>query len=177
MEIFKDIPNYEGLYQVSNLGRVKSLERKVKNYPSGYRTQKERILKGRNNGENYLKVALFKNSKRKDISIHQLMAITFLKHKPNGNKFVIDHIDNNTLNNRLDNIRIVTQRHNIIKGIKQRKTSSKYTGVCFDNTNKKWLSYIKIKGKQISLGGYKTEIQAYQAYEKARKTLTNYAKI
>ena len=89
-EIFKDIPNYEGLYQVSNLGNVKSL-----NYR---RTKKERVLKTVVNGVGYLNVYLSKNGKIKTFTVHKLVCMAFLNHTPNGSKgLVADHRNNNPL--------------------------------------------------------------------------------
>ena len=81
-EIWKPIKDYEGLYEVSNLGRVKSL-----NYN---RTGEERILKPYKNKRNYLKVNLSKNGKCKQFLVHRLVAETFI---PNpDNKPEVDHI-------------------------------------------------------------------------------------
>ena len=100
-EIWKDVKNYEGLYEVSNLGRVKSL-----NYN---RTRKEKILKsGYVCG--YCKVVLWKNGKRKYILVHRLVAEHFI---PNiEDKPCIDHIDGNPMNNRVENLRWCTYKEN-----------------------------------------------------------------
>jgi hypothetical protein len=83
-EVFKDIPNYEGMYQASNLGRVKSLK-----------FNRERILKTLDNGKGYLFVGLSCEGKQKQKSVHQIMAITFLNHTPDGyNGLIVDHKDN-----------------------------------------------------------------------------------
>ena len=103
MDYFKDIPNYIGRYQVSKRGIVKSL--------GNYKSRKEKILKGSINSKGYLTVRL----NRKTFCIHQLVAITFLNHSLSGYKKVIDHIDNNKLNNNIENLKIVTQRENISK--------------------------------------------------------------
>ena len=79
-EIWKDIPNYEGLYQVSNLGRVKSLKRYVWN---GYKNilKEEKILIPRYNQKGYVSYALYKNNKRKDFKGHYLVISTFIKNE------------------------------------------------------------------------------------------------
>jgi len=114
MEIWKDVLNYEGLYQVSNLGRVKSLKRKVRHF-SGERLVLERILKGGVNDKGYILVNLGKKGTKKVFAVHKLVAIAFLNHKPCGYKLVVDHIDNNKLNNKLENLQIITQQENVLK--------------------------------------------------------------
>ena len=114
MEIWKDVLNYEGLYQVSNLGRVKSLKRKVRHF-SGERLVPERILKGGVNDKGYILVNLGKKGTKKVFAVHKLVAIAFLNHKPCGYKLVVDHIDNNKLNNKLENLQIITQQENVLK--------------------------------------------------------------
>jgi len=80
-EIWKDIPDYEGLYQASNLGRVKSLKREVYSY-NGYRIIKERILKF--TITRYYYVSLRKYNKTKKFYVHQLIAMAFLNQKISG---------------------------------------------------------------------------------------------
>ena len=110
-EIWKDIKNYEGLYQVSNLGRVKSVERKVerkRNDKIFYLSIPEKILK-----ENYTKstkrhpikratVELWKGNTRKRYFIHRLVAENFIENPLN--KPQVNHIDGNPLNNKVSNL-------------------------------------------------------------------------
>ena len=112
-EVWKDIQGYEGLYQVSNFGRVKSLGRNVKKplLKSGYCWQEERILKPYKNRKGYLNVRLCKDSRTKDFQIHRLVAIAFI---PNPeNKPQIDHINADKTNNTVNNLRWVTCKENI----------------------------------------------------------------
>lgn len=97
-EIWKDIPNYEGLYQASNLGRIKSLPRKYKPNESILKPQKR-------NG--YLKVELCKQD-RKQYSVHRLIMMTFF----GNSKLNVNHIDGNKHNNNLENLEYCTQREN-----------------------------------------------------------------
>lgn len=159
MEEYRDIPDYDGLYQVSNLGNVKSLK-----------NNKERILKPSKN--RYLKVVLSKNDKNKTYTIHQLVAITFLNHKPDGTlKIIVDHKDNNNLNNRLDNLQLISQRENSSKD--RKGGSSKYTGVYWDKRDSKWVSQLLINNKHKNLGYFDNEIEAADAYQIALKKLNN----
>ena len=156
-EIFKDVPNYEGLYQVSNLGNVKSLNYK--------RTKKEKLLKPEIMNRGYFRVQL----KGKRFFVHQLVAMAFLGHKPSGYDFVINHINFNRLDNRLENLEIVTQRENI--NHRQKNHSSKYTGVSWRKGQNKWVSRIKIKDKIIHLGYFDCEIEANKYYQNALEKL------
>ena len=149
MENWKDIKGYEGSYQVSDLGRVKSIK-----------FNSEKILKRIKRG-NYLKVNLSKNNKVTTKSIHMLVAEVFLNHI-SSKKMVVDHIDNNGNNNNLNNLQIITHRKNISKG--RVNGSSKYTGVAWHKKSKVWRSCIAINKSKIYLGGYDTEVRASIAY-------------
>ena len=108
-EIWKDIEGYEGLYQVSNLGRVKSLERKIRKR-NGYRTIKELIKKPTLGKNGYLKICLCKNCRVKFYSLHRIVAETFI---PNPeNKPQVDHINTNKTDNRVENLRWCTNKEN-----------------------------------------------------------------
>ena len=102
MEIWKDIEGYEGLYQISNMGNVKSL-----NYN---RTGKEKILKSGKNKDNYLRVCLYKNGKQKKCLVHRLVAEVFIP-RIEGKEFV-DHINGIRDDNRIDNLRWCTHQEN-----------------------------------------------------------------
>lgn len=109
-EIWKDVVGYEGLYQVSSLGRVKSYARLVK-CKSGYRKQPSKILTNCFDGS-YYHVTLFRDSKRKMVLVHQIVAIAFI---PNPqNKKTINHKDGNKLNNKVENLEWATYSENIL---------------------------------------------------------------
>jgi len=157
IEIWKDIIGYEGLYMISSFGRVKSL------------VTNEKILKNSIGSHGYYRVNLSKNNKVNLFNIHILVAINFLNHKPNGYKIVVDHHDNNRLNNHVSNLQLITQRKNSSKD--RKNCSSIYTGVCWDKKNNKWKSAIKINGKVKHLGCFDNEHDAYEAYKKALDSL------
>ena len=158
-EIWKDVPEYEGVYQVSSLGRVKSLARKS----SSGRQLNERILKTPLDGHGYCACNLYLNGKKKLFRVHQLVAIAFLNHKPNGMKIVIDHVDNDGSNNRLENLQLISQRENSSKD--KKGYSSKYVGVAWYEATSKWQAKIMIDGKRKHLGHFTNEIEAAQAYQ------------
>lgn len=106
MEIWKDVKDYEGLYQVSNLGRVKSLSRT----DSKGRFRKEKVLKLGNNGNGYIQISLCKNGVVKRTSVHRLVAYAFV---PKTKGFdIVNHIDENPSNNRANNLEWCTQQYN-----------------------------------------------------------------
>lgn len=109
-EIWKDIPNYEGIYQASNMGRIKSLERID---ALGYRL-KEKILKPTINHKGYYKVPLYKNSKVKKYSVHRLVYEAFNGQIPEG--LQVNHINEIKTDNRLENLNLMTCKENINYG-------------------------------------------------------------
>jgi len=165
-EIYKDIPNYEGLYQVSNLGNVKSLAR----IDSIGRNLKEKILAPVNTTGGYTRINLCRLGKRSQFCIHKLVAMAFLNHIPDGYNSVVDHIDNNPKNNNLYNLQIISARQN---SSKDRKIgTSKYTGVSWKKSNKKWYSQIYINGRFMYLGLFDCEIEAHEAYQNKLKEIS-----
>jgi len=172
-EIWKDIPGYEGIYQCSNLGKIKSLQRLSKNN-HGNILLKEKILSQHLTGGNYLTVGLYKNKKVKRLKIHQLVAISFLNHKINKSIYVVNHIDGNKSNNNLTNLEIITQRQNIIHGIKLRFKNNKSTGTYFDKNRNLFESRIKINNNNIFLGRFVNEKMASDIYKLAYNNINAY---
>ena len=169
-EIWKDIPSYEGIYQVSNLGRIKSLSRLTSNIKGNYFT-KELILNHnlcKSRGYPFVRVSI--KSIRKTIVIHQAMAMAFLNHKPCGHKIVVDHINDVKTDNRLENLQLITNRENCSKS-RLGKGTSKYTGVSWAKANKKWLAQICINKKRYKLGFFTNEYDAHLTYQNKLKEI------
>jgi len=102
-EIWKDIPEYEGLYQASNFGNIKSLKGKRGSID-------DRILKPGKDNKGYLYVILRKNNKSKKYFVHYLILLSFVGKRKEGE--VTRHLDGNPINNRFENIVNGTKREN-----------------------------------------------------------------
>lgn len=120
-EIWKDIKGYEGFYQVSSLGGVRSLDRRVRNC-LGFTIAKGKVLSGvSRNG--YLRVQLFKESKWKCYTIHRLVANTFLN---NPNEMPeVNHKNENKEDNRVDNLEWCGRKQNCNYGTRTQRQSEK----------------------------------------------------
>jgi len=149
-EVWLPVKDYEGIYDVSDLGRVR-------------RINTGRILKGGIDGHGYRAVTLSKNGITECIKVHRLVAMAFLNHKPCGYKIVVNHININKLDNRASNLELVTVRENTNR--KHCVSSSKHTGVSWIKKRKKWLSQIVHKGSAIKLGVFKNEKIASAVYQ------------
>ena len=115
-EIYKDIKDLEGKYQVSNFGNILSL-----NYRNTGRA--ELMSPGKNGG--YLRVNLSKNGKPKNFSVHRLVAETFI---PNPNNLpCVNHKDQTRTNNRVDNLEWCTYEYNINYGTRNERVSETLT--------------------------------------------------
>lgn len=114
-EIWKDIKGYEGLYQVSNLGRIKNIK---------FKTQ--RILKQRQLADGHFTIGLCKNSAIKRHLVHRLVAISFI---PNPNSLpIINHKDEDPTNNCVDNLEWCTNKYNSNYGTKNKRISESLKG-------------------------------------------------
>jgi len=164
-EKFKDIPDYNGVYQVSNLGNVKSLK-----------CGKERIMKPGVNSAGYLTVALCKYGKQKSCGVHVAVAMAFLGHTPDGLKLVVDHIDSNPLNNHVDNLQILEQDGNISANRQNSSRNKTDCGVTWNKQTNKWQSQIQIGGKSIYLGLFTEKQDGLNMYQKALKNIHLYNK-
>lgn len=114
-EIWKDVLGYEGLYQVSNIGRIKSMARYIV-CGHGGRNKRETILKNQTHPQGYPQIELNVGGKFRLIKIHRLVAESFLPN-PNG-LLVVNHINGIKEDNRVENIEWCTHQHNIIHAVK-----------------------------------------------------------
>lgn len=162
-EVWKDMQGYEGLYQISNLGRIKSLSKKVKN-KNGYRTTKEKIMKNILSNNGYLQTTLRKGKRPKSFLIHRLVAEAFI---PNPNKYkCVNHKDENKLNNNVNNLEWCTREYNNNYGTHNKKVK--------ETKQKKYGKAVK----QITLDGKIIETfscirEAHRKTNVGRKEITN----
>lgn len=137
-EIWKDIEGYEGLYQISNLGRIKSLGNK-----SNHKNEKIISISSKS-FSGYWVIGLCKNGKRKGYIVHRLVAKAFI---PNPNNYPqINHKDENKLNNWVDNLEWCTQSYNA-----KYNNLSKKKNIKSANTMKLNGLYDKMRGKKYSI--------------------------
>ena len=147
MEEWRDIKGYEGYYQISNLGRVKSLPRDV----GSNRCKKETIMKTSIDKDGYEHLVLCKDGKQKHFRVNRLVAQAFI---PNPNNYpVVNHKDENKTNNRVENLEWCTITYNINYGGRTEKASKKVicvtTGKIFKSIDEA-SKYYNIRGNHIS---------------------------
>ena len=164
-EIWKSIPNYEGLYEASNLGRVKSLDRLL----STNANIKGVILKQYAGTNGYFHVSLCRHGEQKTERTHRIVASTFMGKRPEG--LITDHIDGSRINNRLDNLQYITQFDNVNKGNRVKQKYSKFPYIYYIPSNKiKWRACI-YNGKVRTIGHYATEQEAIDAQSLAKEKM------
>lgn len=115
-EIWKDIPGYEGIYQASSFGNIRTCDGKItSNKRHGVRHWRSRILKGRgDNPKTGKRVNLWKYGKPKEFLVARLVALTFFGAPPDG--YTVNHIDGNRFNNHIDNLEWLSRADNIRHG-------------------------------------------------------------
>lgn len=149
MEEWKNIKGFENLYQVSNYGRVRSIDRIIKRVKDGvlidFRFKGKLLTPKLNKKTGYAHVALSINSKRKYVNIHRLVAESFIENP--DNKPCVNHKDESKLNNNVDNLEWCNYVYNNGYGTKKKRLAESLTGkkrpyqnvpiLCFDyNTDK-----------------------------------------
>lgn len=126
MEIWKDILGFEGMYQISNKGNVKSLERTT----THNRRLSEKLLKTRQDKNGYYIVTIYKNKRRYDFKVHRLVALMFI---PNPKNLpLVNHKDENPANNNVDNLEWCSYSYNVNYGSRNAKASKKMKSKSYD---------------------------------------------
>ena len=137
---------YENLYQISNLGNVKSLSRYIRQKNNSKKLVKGKILKPIKTKKGYLAVALSKEGKEKRFYIHRLVAQEFIINKEY--KKEVNHIDENPLNNKVDNLEWVNHIQNMNHGTRNKRISIFMENWCKNNRCKK-VKQLDLKRKMI----------------------------
>ena len=158
MEVWKDIKGYEGLYKVSNLGYVKSIERIIVRSDGRNRTIKEKIKEGTHN-KGYKRISLVdKNGLSKSYYVHRLVIMNFM----HISEMYVDHINGSKTDNRLVNLRYATNSENLTFRNTDKVYKSKHPYVYLENKTgdyrvykhgKRFKNFEEAKQKAICLYG------------------------
>ena len=165
---WRPIKGYENIYEVSNFGEVRSLDRFIKYF--SHSKDKTNFIKGKKIKRRlkppceYFYITLAKGGKCEFKSLHILVWDTFGDKLRNGRVLMVDHIDNDKTNNRIDNLQLLTTRENTSKYQRLRETSSEYIGVSLDKNTGKWRPSIHIDGRTKHLGSFISEYKAHLVY-------------
>ena len=169
-EIWKPVRGYEGLYEVSNLGRVKSLSR-----ITGSIVRKDRIMAiGKGGNNNYQIVQLTIDGNRKTYLIHRLVAEAFIQNPDNLPQ--VNHKDENPTNNCVDNLEWCTAKYNANFGSRNEKTAEKCSKPVHQYTlDGEYIKTFKsVSEAAKAVGGNKTNISACCLGKKCFKTAYNF---
>jgi hypothetical protein len=170
MEIWKDVPSYEGCYQVSNLGNVRSVDRIGRDGRGlrGKNLKKDRSTNG------YLQVNLYHPLKHpRTLGIHRLVAWSFIGEQ--GDKVHVHHIDSNKENNQIDNLTYLTHRENTSLQLRNLKNGLP-TGV--SKTQRGYAATLRCPrtGKKYRVGTFKTIAEASDKYKEALRLGVEYVR-
>ena len=177
-EIWKDIPNYYGLYQASNTGKIRSLDAVVSYERKGNIVTRKRfgkILKPCNNRYGYPMVVLTKPNHRKCHSVHRLILLAFI----GDSDLTVNHVNGIKEDNRLENLEYTTMSQNLHHaykiGLKTKTKNFKYTKKCIDKIkaalkqcNYRWYLAQKITNIPVKNMQYAIKTYDYSWYEKNR---------
>ena len=154
-ELFKRIDGYEN-YFVSNFGNVKN-------------SKTNKILKQCNHSQGYKLINLKNNGKWKSFRVHRLVGNAFLENP--DNKEMIDHIDENKVNNNVKNLRWATRKDNGYNRGKNINNTTGFKGVNYHKPSNKYRAVININGNNKHLGYYETAEEASRYYEDKAKEI------
>lgn len=124
VEVFKPIIGYEGLYEVSNLGNVRSCDRNITG-KNGTRLYKGRPLAIKDDTHGYLTVNLWRNNKLKHFKVHKLVALAFIPNPDNLRD--VNHKDENPYNNNVENLEWLSHKSNINYGTRNTRANSTHS--------------------------------------------------
>jgi len=165
-EVMKDIPGYEGIYAISNLGRVFRYERPIKNQvgDTGARAASGWMSPSLSNS-GYLQVCFSKDGQRESRFIHRLVAAAFV---PGEDETLneVNHIDGDKDNNRYDNLEWASRHQNEGHAFKVlHKGTSVFHGVSYNAARDRWKASVTIAGSRKFIGYFQSEKEAARAYD------------
>lgn len=165
VELWKDIPEYEKYYQISNFGNVRTKDRQVVNVDGKVSFYKSKDRKP--SISEYRMIALSKNGCVKVLKISRIVAKLFVKGKSDVNK-IVNHIDGNKHNDLYSNLEWCSHSHNSIHAFRLNlnKRKNNYTGIFFEKRRNKWACYLYRDNKNLFVGRFSTEQEALNAYNK-----------
>jgi len=148
-EIWKDIEGYERYYQVSNIGRVRSLDRIVKHSAGRERISYGKVLSQSLDGGGYPTVGISKDGCAKRVHIHRLVAVAFIPNFDNSPE--VNHLDENKLNNRANNLEWCTRKENERWGTKRERCILHTDYRAISEKNSKQLVQMDLSGNVIKV--------------------------
>ena len=162
VECWLTVTNYEGYYEVSNLGRVKSLDRIVNNNYKSKNFKEGRILKNRYTGKGYDVCVLQKEGLKENKSVHRLVCETY-KNNLNYKNLQVNHMNGDKKDNRIENLEWVTCKENIVHcykvlNIKKNSDHMKTPIIQYDINNKEIKRYNSVNEASISTGTCRSQI-------------------
>ena len=161
---YEDVKGYEGLYYVTETGEVYAYTKLMVSSANNawlYFEHKIRQAKKRNG---YMMVTLYKRGKAKMHYVHRVVAEAFLGNAKNLP--MVNHKDLNRTNNNVENLEYCTARYNNAYSVLAKTHSSKYLGVTWDKSRRKWTAQYQVGKKKIFLGRFDTQEEAHEKYKK-----------
>jgi len=165
IEQWKSVVGYEGLYEVSDLGNIRSVERIMFDKNGRRHLLQGKPISQSNDGSGYMKFLASKDNRKKCLKVHKVVVHAFLGLKDG---YIVNHMDGYKSNNALSNLEYVTVRENVTHGIGYKKTR---TGAHFHKKIGKWISRCSYNNIKVHLGYYDTEDEAADVYQRFLKSI------
>jgi len=157
---WKPVIGYEGLYEVSSNGDIRSLDREINHWRGGIRISKGKILSKASFDKNgYKVVSLCKELEKKTVKVHRIVAKCFIENK--FNKTTVNHINGIKSDNSVNNLEWNTMRENCLHRSLSFKKTSKYGNIYFNKNQNKWVASMWIENKTKHIGIFDCEEIAY----------------
>lgn len=159
-EEWRAIPGYEGYYEASSLGRIKSLRRVIARRDGYAQPVAEKILAQKVMNKSYRGVALLKDRKQTTFLVHRLVMQAFEAYEG-----PVDHVDRCGANNAISNLRRASLSQNQANQGMRRNNTSGFKGVTWDRRANRWMAQISVANKRQFLGYFKVPEEAARKYD------------